>query len=166
MAGKKKSQEPKKILGLSTLAPARGATHARKRVGRGEGSGHGKTSGKGNKGQKARSGPPSFIGFEGGQMPLQRRLPKVGFTSRKKVTGENVYRVVSLAKIDELGAAGGTISFEQFIDAGIVRHKRQLLKVLGGGELKRKVIVEAHAFSQTAKEAIEKAGGEARIIGA
>ena len=149
---------------LSTLSPPQGSRRSRKRVGFGEGSGKGKTCGKGQKGQKSRSGYKVLRGFEGGQMPLHRRLPKVGFTSRKKVLGKNTYSLVSLQRLEALGLSG-EVTFEKLCDLGVVRSKGQKLKILGGAtDFKSKLTIEAHAASASAKEAIEKAGGEVKII--
>ncbi len=147
-------------LKLSKLRPNSGARQKPKRLGIGEGSGLGKTSGKGTKGHKARSGYKSKPGFEGGQMPLYRRLPKFGFTSRKKLLGKNLFAVVSVDKLAALEVA--TITPEILREAGLVGKGLKLVKILGGGELKKKLDVTAHAFSKTAKEAIEKAGGAAK----
>lgn len=149
---------------LSELAPARGSRRRRKRVGFGEGSGLGKTCGKGGKGQTVRAGGRVPRGFEGGQMPLHRRLPKIGFTSRKKVTGESLFQVVSLERLVAALPNEGEITLEKMLSNGIVRKRSERVKVLGGKDVAAKVIVEAHAFSQSAKEAIERAGGEARLV--
>lgn len=158
------SEEQKSSLNLSGLAPNKGARHRRKRLGSGEGSGLGKTCGKGQKGQKSRSGGKVARGFEGGQMPLHRRLPKVGFTSRKKVRGENVFRVVSLERLAAIDPQDGVVGINAFNDVGLIRAGKDRIKVLSGGELSAKLVVEAHAFSASAKKAIEDAGGEARVV--
>jgi len=142
---------------LSTLRPKWGATGYRKRVGRGTGSGLGGTSGKGHKGQKARAGGRVRWGFEGGQTPLMRRLPKFGFNN---VAFETRYDILNLSQIAALG--GKEVSPETLEKAGLLRHG--LIKVLGNGELKGAVTVKAHKFSAKAKEAIEKAGGKAEVI--
>lgn len=144
---------------LSCLKPAIGSTKSRKRIGRGAGSGLGKTSGKGHKGQKARSGGSIKAGFEGGQMPLQRRLPKRGFRSLDK----KVYAVVNLRDL-ELFDAGSVIDIEAFGIAGLVRDICDGIKVLGDGELTKALTVKAHKFSKSALEKIEKAGGKAEVI--
>ena len=166
----KKSEEaslaPRQV-SLSTLAPNRGSRHRRKRVGCGEGSGHGKTSCRGGKGQTARSGWSAKRGFEGGQMPLHRRLPKIGFTSRKKTFGENVFALVSTATLVELSEGvlkGQEITIEKLVENGVLRSKSERVKVLGGIEVKGKIVVEAHAVSKSAREAVEKSGGEIRIV--
>lgn len=151
-----------KTVGLSSLAPARGSRHRRKRVGFGESSGLGKTCGKGNKGARARAGFKSKPGFEGGQMPLHRRLPKVGFTSRKKVSGENVYTVISLDRLSSL--SGDSFSLADLRTNGVLRQESSKVKILGGGAVTRKITVEAHAVSASARSAIEAAGGEVRLI--
>jgi large subunit ribosomal protein L15 len=148
---------------LSGLAPKAGSRHRRKRLGIGEGSGSGKTSGRGQKGAGARTGSKSKRGFEGGQMPLHRRLPKVGFTSRKKTIGRNVFVPISLAKLEQIGE--DVVTLESLINAGFVSSPRKLVKILGGGELTKKLTVHAHAASESAKAAIEKAGGELKLIG-
>jgi large subunit ribosomal protein L15 len=142
---------------LEELKPSKGARKKSKRVGRGPGSGSGKTSGKGHKGQKARSGGVKGPGFEGGQMPLQRRLPKRGFTNifRKE------YAVVNLSDLSELS---GTITPETLLAQGIVRHPKSGIKVLGVGELKTALTVRAHKFSKSALDKIQAAGGKAEVI--
>lgn len=146
-------------MGLNNLKPAKGSIKSRKRIARGEGSGHGGTSTRGHKGAKSRSGYKSKIGFEGGQMPLQRRVPKFGFTNinRKEYHGINLDTLQRL--VDE-GKATDKVDLDMLRDNGLVG-KRDLIKILGRGELKAKLSVEAHAFSKSAKEAIESNGGEA-----
>lgn len=167
MSAKKKSEKasPTEVLDLSKLSHRPGARKVRKRLGIGEGSGNGKTCGKGQKGQTSRSGFGLPAGFEGGQMPLYRRLPKVGFTSRKRVLGVNEFQVIGtddLARLQESGEKG-ELTLEVLRKSGLARAKRRV-KILGGAELKQKVVVEAHAVSASAKAAIEKAGGEVRIV--
>ena len=142
---------------LSTLKPAEGSVKDRFRVGRGHGSGNGKTAGKGHKGQKARSGAPR-PGFEGGQMPLYRRLPKRGFTNinSKQIVGVNVG---VLEAFDD----GDVVTVETLLQEGIVRNPRDGVKILGNGELTKKLTVKANAFSAGAKEKIEAAGGTAEV---
>ena len=146
---------------LSNLKPAKGSTKSRKRIGRGQGSGYGGTATRGHKGQKSRSGYSKKIGFEGGQMPLQRRVPKFGFTniSRKE------YKAINLGTLQELADKKKItdISVETLFDAGLVQ-KSTLVKILGEGELKAKLNVKAHAFSKSAVEAIEAKGGTAEKI--
>ena len=145
---------------LNTLKPAAGATKARKRIGRGPGSGLGGTSTRGHKGAKARSGYKKKIGFEGGQMPLQRRLPKFGF----KNINRKEFKAINLDIIQALAEAGAEkVGIEQLIAAGLVK-AGQLVKVLAKGELKAKVDVEANAFSQAAEAAITAAGGKATTL--
>ena len=146
---------------LHELQPAEGSKKTRKRVGRGIGSGLGKTSGRGMKGQKARSGGGVRTGFEGGQMPLQRRLPKFGFNpiSRTEYKGINLFALQALADEKKLNA----VSVQTLIEAGMI-NKKQKVKILAKGELTAKLNVEAHAFSKTAQEAIEKAGGTVKIV--
>ena len=143
---------------LNSLKPAAGSTHSRRRIGRGPGSGLGGTSTRGHKGAKARSGYKKKIGFEGGQMPLQRRVPKFGFKNINHVE----YKAVNLDLIQKLAEEKNLakIGIEELIAAGWV-NKNQLVKVLGKGELTAKVDVEAHAFSATAEAAIKEKGGNA-----
>ncbi len=143
---------------LSTLRPPKGATSNKKRVGRGMGSGMGKTSARGHKGQRSRSGSRMMRGFEGGQMPLHRRLPKRGFTNIFRTE----YQVVNLDRLAELGESN--ITPELLIKHGIV-HKNDLIKVLGDGELKSALTIHAHKFSKSAQEKIAKAGGKVELIG-
>ena len=145
---------------LNNLKPADGAVHKEgKRVGRGEGSGKGGTATRGHKGAKSRSGYSKKIGFEGGQMPLQRRVPKFGFTNinRKEYTG------INLGKLQELvdkGAVKNEVTLQTLMDNGLA-HKNDLVKILGDGELKASLKVSVHKFTASAKAAIESAGGEA-----
>ena len=144
---------------LSNLAPNAGAkTRDDFRRGRGHGSGNGKTAGKGHKGQKARSGAPR-PGFEGGQMPLYRRIPKRGFTNRnsKNIVGINLSY---LERFDN----GATVTVESLVEAGIVKNPRDGVKILGNGELTKKLDVKVNAFSASAKEKIEALGGTAEVI--
>lgn len=147
-------------LGLNNLRPAKGSTHKKKRLGRGPGSGLGKTSGKGHKGQKSRSGYSRKIGFEGGQMPLQRRLPKRGFTNIFKKS----WIEISLAKIEENFSAGEEVTPEILHDRGLIKKAKHDLVVLGTGEITKSLKISAHRFTKTAKEKIEKAGGTATNI--
>ncbi|PLY01880.1 MAG: 50S ribosomal protein L15 [Desulfuromonas sp.] len=144
---------------LSNLKPAIGSTKTRKRIGRGPGSGTGKTSGKGHKGQNARSGGGVKPGFEGGQMPLQRRLPKRGFYSMNK-------KVYVLIKVQDLEAfdADSVVDLEALGKAGLVKKLNDGVKILGDGELTKSLTVRAHKFSKSAIEKIEKAGGKAEVI--
>lgn len=144
---------------LSNLKPAIGSTKSRKRLGRGAGSGTGKTAGKGHKGQKARSGGSIKAGFEGGQMPLQRRLPKRGFTPLEK----KVYALVNLRDL-ELFEAGTVVDFEALGHAGLVKTLGDGIKILGDGELTKALTVKAHKFSKSAVAKIEAAGGKAEVI--
>ena len=143
---------------LHNLKPAEGSTHSRRRIGRGPGSGLGGTSTRGHKGAKARSGYKRKIGFEGGQMPLQRRLPKFGFKNINRVE----YQVVNLSSIQKLAEKKNLekITIDDMVVAGLVSPKG-LVKVLGNGTLTAKVEVEANAFSKTAEEAIQNVGGTA-----
>lgn len=144
---------------LHELKPAEGATSARKRLGRGIGSGLGKTSGKGHKGAKARSGGGKRPGFEGGQMPLTMRLPKRGFTNnfRKEYVAINVSRL-------EVFDDGATVTPVELIEMGIIKKIGDGIKIMGDGELNRKLTVQANKFTATAKEKIEAAGGKAEVI--
>jgi len=147
-------------LSLNNLHPAEGSTHKKKRIGRGPGSGTGKTAGKGHKGQKSRSGYSSKRGFEGGQMPLQRRLPKRGFTNIFK----KLWVEISLAKIEENFAAGEIITPEILHERGLVKKAKGDLVILGTGDLTKSFNISSHRFTKTAKEKIEKAGGTATVI--
>lgn len=144
---------------LYNLKPAKGATKSTKRIGRGEGSGHGGTSTRGHNGQKSRSGYSRKIGFEGGQMPLQRRVPKFGFTNinRKEYQGINLDKIQSLV---DSGKITDTLSLETLIIHRLAG-KNDLVKILGNGELKAKLNITVHKFTATAKAAIEAAGGVA-----
>jgi len=146
-------------MNLSDLSPAPGSTRKRKRVGRGPGSGLGKTSGRGEKGQRSRSGYKSKAGFEGGQMPLIRRVPKRGFTNIFK----KEWTIVNLDRLNELD--GDKFTPESLVASGAIRKLAPAgLRVLGSGELERSVEVHAHHFSKSAAEKIEKAGGKAVVI--
>lgn len=146
-------------MNLSQLKPAEGSTDKKWRKGRGAGSGNGKTAGRGQKGQKSRSGGGVRPGFEGGQMPLYRRLPKRGFTNRnsKEIIGIN---------LDALNRyeAGTTVDIDMMIETGLVSNPKDGVKILGNGELNHKLTVKANAFSKSAIEKIEKAGGKAEVI--
>ena len=144
---------------LEELKPAKGSTKKGKRVGRGPGSGSGKTASKGHKGQKARSGGVKGPGFEGGQMPLQRRIPKRGFTNvfRKE------YAVVNLSDLARLDVSE-TITPDSLVRSGLIKNMKSGVKVLGNGELKTKVTIRAHKFSKSAVEKIQAAGGKAEVI--
>ncbi len=145
---------------LNNLQPAAGSTHSRRRIGRGPGSGLGGTSTRGHKGAKARSGYKKKIGFEGGQMPLQRRLPKFGF----KNINHKEYFAVNLSTLQKLADKGfEKIGIEELKSAGLTNGK-ELVKVLANGEIKAKLTVEANAFSKAAKEAIEAAGGNTVVL--
>ena len=145
---------------LHELSPAAGSTKERKRIGRGAGAGQGKTAGKGHKGQKARAGRGMRPGFEGGQMPLQRRLPKRGFN--------NIFRKVIVAiNVSDLEAKfenGAVVDAEALESAGLVKNYYDGIKILGNGELTKKLDVKANAFSESAKQKIEAAGGKAEVI--
>jgi len=165
-----KPQQPKKAAaarpadtrpaatGVHDLAPAVGATHYRKRVGRGPGSGHGKTAGRGNKGQRSRSGYRHQRGFEGGQMPLHRRLPKRGFTNIFRVE----YEIVNLADLDRF-EAGAAVNPETLVASRLARKNRPV-KILGDGKIQKALTVSAHKFSASAKAGIEAAGGRCEVL--
>lgn len=145
---------------LSNLSPAEGSKHSNNfRRGRGHGSGNGKTAGKGHKGQKARSGGAPRPGFEGGQMPLYRRIPKRGFTNinAKEIIPVNV---AALERFED----GTVVTVDMLVESRIVRNPRDGVKILGNGELTKKLTVQANAFSASAKEKIEAAGGSAEVI--
>jgi large subunit ribosomal protein L15 len=147
-------------MGLHNLKPAKGSVRERKRVGRGPGSGLGKTSGRGEKGQKSRSGYGRKIGFEGGQMPLHRRVPKRGFTNepfRKR------YVLVNLGSLETF-EAGAIVTPESLVEKGLIKNLREGVKVLGKGDLTKALTVKAHKFSAGATERIAKAGGKTEII--
>jgi len=146
-------------LNLSNLRAPKKANTGRKRVGRGMGSGIGKTSGRGHKGQGSRSGSSMMRGFEGGQMPLHRRMPKRGFT--------NIFRTeYTVVNLDKLAGAGvDELTLEKFTELGLLRKKNGLVKVLGSGEISTAITVHAHKFSKSAQEKIEKAGGKVVLLG-
>ena len=146
---------------LKTMKPAAGSTHSTKRIGRGEGSGKGGTATRGTKGAQARAGYEHKIGFEGGQMPLQRRAPKWGFKNPTRVE----YKAINVSDIEALAAAAGLkeLGIAEIVSAGLAS-KNDLVKVLGNGEIKAAVNVTAHAFSKSAIEKIEAAGGKAAVI--
>ena len=149
---------------LNEIGPAPGSTRGRKRVGRGTGSGHGKTSGRGPKGAGARSGATTHAAYEGGQMPLQRRLPRLKGEARGRHT---VARPVNYAPVnlsDLEGVTGDTIGPDELRAAGLVRKKAKLVKILGNGEVGRAVTVRAHAFSETARQKIEAGGGSVEVL--
>jgi large subunit ribosomal protein L15 len=143
---------------LHDLKPSKGSHRDRKRGGRGPGSGTGKTSGRGHKGQKARSGASIPAGFEGGQMPLQRRIPKRGFTPLDR----SEYQVVNIRALEDV--PGDEVSPETLHAQGLIGSLKEPLKILGDGELTRALTVSAHAFSASAREKIEAAGGSAKVL--
>ncbi|MBL8037143.1 MAG: 50S ribosomal protein L15 [Nitrospira sp.] len=147
-------------MNLHDLAPAPGSKKRRKRIGRGPGSGHGKTATKGHKGLLARSGGGKRPGFEGGQMPLIRRLPKFGFTNPSRVA----YAIVNLKSFEQW-TGDGTVTPQAMVDAGLVKRKRLPIKILGVGELKKSLVVQAHKFSKSAEAKIQAAGGRVEVIG-
>jgi large subunit ribosomal protein L15 len=146
---------------LEDLRPAAGAKKRRKRVGRGPGSGHGKTSTKGHKGQKARSGGGASPGFEGGQMPLYRRLPKRGFTPPG---GKTEYAIVNVKSLAAFGA-GGAVDPDGLVEAGLIKNSgRARVKILGNGDVPHALTVKAHAVSGSARSKIEAAGGRIELL--
>lgn len=149
-------------MNLHTLKPAQGSTHNSKRLGRGQGSGKGGTSTKGHKGDKSRSGHKDKVGFEGGQMPLQRRIPKFGFKNinRKEYVGINLDTIQGLVDSNKISTE---ITKETLIQNGLIS-KNDLVKILGRGELKSTVTITVDKYTKSAKEAIEKAGGKANIL--
>lgn len=148
-------------ISLNTLKPAKGSTHKKKRVGRGPGSGLGKTAGRGEKGQKSRSGYSRKIGFEGGQMPLHRRLPKRGFTNIFKKR----WLEISLASLEQHFEADAEITPEVLHDRGLIKKAKYDVVVLGNGEVSKPLRVSAHRFTKSAREKIERAGGAVNQIG-
>jgi len=146
-------------MSIHELSSAKGSTSVAKRKGRGHGTGNGKTSGRGHKGQKSRSGGGTRIGFEGGQMPLARRVPKRGFNNifAKPLTA------VNLASLNKF-KSGATVDKEQLMESGILSKCEYGVKILGNGTLKKKLTVKASAFSETAKQKIEEAGGKAEVV--
>ena len=147
-------------MGLSDLKPPKGARHAKKRIGRGQGSGQGKTAGRGHKGAKSRSGFKFKRGFEGGQMPLHRRVPKRGFHNPFRVE----YAVVNLDTLVEVFDAGSDVTPEVLRERGLVRERSKPVKVLGRGDVTKKLTVRAHKFSGSAAKKIADAGGTAEVI--
>ncbi len=147
-------------IGLNNLHAAEGSTHKKKRVGRGPGSGLGKTAGRGNKGQKSRSGYSMKIGFEGGQMPLQRRLPKRGFTNIFK----KQWIEVSLGTLSDNFAANEEVTPEALHERGLIKKAQRDVVVLGTGDISKALRVSAHRFTKSAREKIEQAGGSASVI--
>ena len=145
---------------LHDLSPAAGSAKERKRIGRGPASGQGKTAGKGHKGQKARAGRGMRAGFEGGQMPLQRRIPKRGFN--------NIFAtemaIANVAALDKHFEDGATVTIDALIEKGIIKKTLDGVKILGNGEISKKLTVQANAFSDSAKSKIEAAGGKAEVI--
>jgi len=149
----------KRRIRIGNLSPPPGSTKKRKRVGRGPGSGHGKTSTRGHKGQKSRSGAKRRAWFEGGQMPLQRRVPKRGFTNIFK----KQFQIVNLSDLSRV-TSHDVISPQVMRDAGLIKRKNLPVKILGDGEISRAMTVQANAFSKKAREKIEAAGGKIEVI--
>ena len=145
---------------LHDLKPAEGATTAQKRLGRGVGSGLGKTSGKGHKGAKARSGGGKRPGFEGGQMPLTMRLPKRGFTNKWRVE----YSTVNVGRLNDVFEDGAVVTPVELVESGILKNVQDGVKILGNGEITKKLTVKATKFTASAKEKIEAAGGKVEVF--
>ena len=145
---------------LNELSPVEGSKKKSKRIGRGHGSGWGKTAGKGHKGQKARSGGSIRPGFEGGQMPLQRRVPKRGFNN---IFAKNVV-AINLSALNRKFSDGDTVDVQALVDAGVVKGGFDAVKILGNGKLDKKLTVKVSAFSESAKAAIGAAGGKAEVV--
>ena len=145
---------------LSNLKPPKGAKHAKKRIGRGQGSGNGKTAGRGHKGAKSRAGFKFKRGFEGGQMPLHRRIPKRGFHNHFRIE----YAVVNLDALSERFAEGTVVTPELLREAGLIHSMRQPIKVLARGDVSKKLTVQAHKFSGKAAEKIQAAGGATHML--
>jgi large subunit ribosomal protein L15 len=156
---REKTEDAPSLFGLHMVGAPTGAHRRRKIVGRGPGSGHGKTSTRGSKGQTSRSGRDFYPGFEGGQSPLIRRMPKRGFVN---VSFSKEYQVVNLKQL--VGMKVDTITPEVLHDRGMVKGHRRLVKILGAGELKQALVVKAHAFSKSAREKIAHAGGTTEVI--
>jgi large subunit ribosomal protein L15 len=148
-------------MALNNLKPARGAKHSKKRVGRGPGSGNGKTAGRGSKGAQSRSGYSYKRGFEGGQMPLHRRVPKRGFNNIFRTE----YDVVNLDQLEARFDAGATVTPDALRDAGLISDRRSLIKVLGRGDVTKALTVQAHKFSGAAAQKLAGAGGKAESLG-
>lgn len=142
------------MLSLNNLSPNKGARKPKKRVGRGQGSGLGKTAGRGHKGARSRSGYTSKPGFEGGQMPLHRRLPKRGFTNNFKT----IYTIISLSDLDRF-ESGATVDRDSLLEAGVITHKDTLIKILANGEISKNVLVDVDKVSRSAQEKIVAVGG-------
>lgn len=147
-------------MNLSNLRAPKKANRNKKRIGRGMGSGTGKTSGRGHKGQGSRSGSSLMRGFEGGQMPLHRRMPKRGFTNIFRTE----YTVLNLDRLAEMGET--ELTYERLRELGFLKRRNELLKILGNGELSTAITIHAHKFSKSAQEKIEKAGGKVVLLGA
>ena len=150
--------EVEETMDLGSLKHADGAVKSKKRIGRGHGSGTGKTAGKGHKGQKARSGSGIRLGFEGGQMPLQRRVPKRGFFNLFK----KEFQVVNVSDLEKINK--NVVTPEDLYEAKLIRKKKVNVKILGNGDISKALEVNAHAFSQSAVEKLEKAGGKAIVL--
>jgi large subunit ribosomal protein L15 len=148
------------MLTLNTIKPKKGSTRASKRLGRGVGSGTGKTAGRGHKGAGSRVGGPHKPYFEGGQTSLIRRIPKRGFTNIFK----KEYQIVNIGDIDKIDAQGADIGSDVLLKSGLIKSKNKMIKVLGNGEMTKSLNIKAHAFSKSAREKIEKAKGKAEVL--
>ena len=158
---KVKTPQPLRVVGLESLKPPLGAHKKKKLLGRGPSSGHGKTSTRGFKGQTSRAGRDFYLGFEGGQTPLIRRIPKRGFSTRGF---KKIYQVVNLKSLAKL--SGPSVDPAVLAQQGLIKDKEGLVKILGEGELLKPLMIKAHAFSKRAKELIEKSGGKTEILNA
>ena len=147
-------------MNIHELSPVVGSTHVGKRKGRGHATGNGKTAGRGHKGQKARSGGGVRIGFEGGQMPLQRRVPKRGFVN---IFGKE-FSIVNVSALDQSFEDGAVVDIDALIEKGLVKKVLDGVKILGNGEISKKLTVQVNAYSEAAKQKIEAAGGKAEVI--
>jgi large subunit ribosomal protein L15 len=150
-----------KSLGLENIGPATGSTRKRKRVGRGTAAGQGRTCGRGHKGQKSRAGYKQKFGFEGGQMPIQRRLPKRGFSN---APFRKVYQIVNLKRLVEVFKKAGKVTPELLLDRGLIKKSSVPVKLLGDGEIKVALTLHVHAATQSAVEKVKAAGGEVHLI--
>lgn len=168
MSTEEKKEENKKYIGLSNLHPTPGSKHSRKRVGRGHGSGHGKTSGRGHKGFNSRSGGGVRPGYEGGQMPLYMRVGKLRGSNKKMSMPMGPFRTymlgVNVSRLDAKFETGATVTVESLVKAGIIKNTRTPVKILGQGDLGVALTIQANGFSKSAVEKIEAAGGKAEVI--
>ena len=168
MSAEEKKEETQEIISLGNLRPTPGSKHARKRVGRGHGSGHGKTSGRGHKGFNSRAGGGVRPGYEGGQMPLYMRVGKLRGSNKKMSMPMGPFRTstigVNLSRLAAKFEAGATVTPESLIEAGLIKNTKTPIKILGQGELNVALTVQANGFSKSAREKIEAAGGKAEVV--